>query len=198
MNKIFYVLVSKDEVGMSTCIVSDNPLFQSYHTDKNSTLYMEFYIQDEVNIIDNTQVTNYTIQYLKEHSNIQWEDLENARYEIYSCIDNVQYNNGNIINRTFEVCPMYIDSCNLNGFSTNSYDSMVYMIIKPNGQEHMVFNDDILATPEQLGEYLIDKSLIDHNCTVMINNGSDDYENLPKYPIVQGKLIVPATIEEEK
>lgn len=197
VNRDLYVLDIKEN-GRKV-ILSDNPEFfnsmgqadELYHVFEN--IPFDYDITDikklidrnaeEIFIDDEIELTDYTLHYYNQSDILEVKDC-------------------NIINRVYDVYPMYMDDCTFYGDKVSETDQVQFLIHHPTNGSYTI-QSDYNENLQNFGNSLVNEKFVDHECQVAIHWFDDD-KCISVDPIVcevnNGQFIIPATIvpKEEK
>lgn len=151
-------------------------------------------LPENINRKDHSMVTDY----IKANLNTQTQ-LDNVIFFIYDDPDCIRYTDNKICNRMYEVCPIYMDDCTIDGSLVSDSDTVQYLLYGPNKTD-IVSPHHTIDNEEQLCNYLIEYKHVDQTCDIMIYDGTKPYDQLGIYNVEKGQLIIPAQIipKEEK
>ena len=189
VNRDLYVLDIKEN-GRKV-ILSDNPEFfnsmgqadELYHVFEN--VPFDYDITDIKKLIDSNigdifndnefELPDYTLHYYSESDKLEVEDTE-------------------IIDRVYDVYPIYMDDCTINGDQISETDHVQFLVHHPTHQSYQIY-DDYVENLQALGDQLIGSNYLDHECQVAVHWVDRDEDPGPVLCNVNnGQFIIPATI----
>lgn len=190
VNMDLYVLDSVFDGNRIICVCNFptfSPLSEIYWTSEiplefdvsEITLFVRDHIDQIITDDDINEVPNFTIHYVAECDLIEVEDNK-------------------IVDRDYNVYPVYIDDCTLSGDAISETDSVQLLVQHPNGQYNIVQTDNE-SNYENICNKLITNKEVDKNCNINFydydKECSEPFSNFNKYTVNDGKLIIPATIK---
>ena len=124
--------------------------------------------------------TSFTMHYFKETDKVE-------------VVENVP------VPREFEVRPVYIDECTLDGQTVTDTDQVQYLVTEPNGNQHIMSYKNI-ESMDELGQNLLADNMIENNCLVNMYNMEPDqsYDEPIQCTVNNGEFIVPAVIVQKE
>ena len=151
---------------------------------------------EEISTKDNTIISTAAINAYEQLTGTTINDIQNVY--VFSLSDIIQYNNGEIINRFYDVNPVLIEDSNIRGESFEStFKGVALEVNTPYKGTIMYYPDNTDCTPEELTMELLNNHIVDATCEVSFQNyidpGSIDMYN-PSVELKDGKLVIPATV----